>query len=154
MTSVGYWQQELLAAWDARDDNHKFELVCIPHHQGGTELGGWHDDITPWARRNAIRIIPIAEQCVSTFNYTHFTSHYITPEVWQTPFGKSSRIAPEALILKCTRQAMDLSQSMFMYQFWIFLDYPINLGDAYYLMLSSKAALLRIVELILISSKT
>jgi hypothetical protein len=28
----GPWPEELLAAWDARDDAHKFKLVCIVHN--------------------------------------------------------------------------------------------------------------------------
>lgn len=61
MISVGFWQDELLAAWDARDEDHKFKVVCIVHNAGDT---GWQRHIGPWARRNAMRLLPISEQCV------------------------------------------------------------------------------------------
>lgn len=58
---MGMWHEALLAAWDARDDDHKFKLICIVHHAGDT---GWQSHIGSWARRNSIRLLPIAEQCV------------------------------------------------------------------------------------------
>jgi hypothetical protein len=61
---VGHWHKELLAAWEARDDDHKFQLACIPHHQ---EEFGWHDLITPWARRNSFRLLPISDHVGKTF---------------------------------------------------------------------------------------
>ncbi|KIM83634.1 hypothetical protein PILCRDRAFT_431704 [Piloderma croceum F 1598] len=54
----------LLAAWDARDDDHKFQLVCMAHNQGDQN---WHRYITPWARRNAIRILAISEHVSNAF---------------------------------------------------------------------------------------
>jgi len=63
-TDLGKWHDELLAAWDARDDDHKFQLACTPHHHG--ELG-WHPLITPWARRNSIRLLPISQHVGGAF---------------------------------------------------------------------------------------
>ncbi|KAJ7031326.1 hypothetical protein C8F04DRAFT_960524 [Mycena alexandri] len=58
------WREELLAAWDARDAAHKFKLVCIVHHVNDTP---WQTIITPWAQRNAIRILPISEHVAAAF---------------------------------------------------------------------------------------
>jgi hypothetical protein len=61
---IGIWQNELLAAWDARDEDHKFKVVCIVHHAGDD---GWHHHIGSWARRNTIRLLPIAEHVGNAF---------------------------------------------------------------------------------------
>ena len=66
MISVGHWQDELLAAWDARDQDDKFRIVCIVHNQMDAD---WQQHITPWAMRNAIRILPISGQCVSILTF-------------------------------------------------------------------------------------
>ncbi|KAJ7158594.1 hypothetical protein C8R46DRAFT_1109642 [Mycena filopes] len=58
------WREELLAAWDARDAAHKFKLVCIVHNVNDI---GWQTIITPWAQRNAIRILPISEHVAAAF---------------------------------------------------------------------------------------
>jgi hypothetical protein len=58
------WHDELLAAWDARGADQKFKLVCIVHHAGDT---AWHHQIGPWARRNAIRLLPIAAHVGNAF---------------------------------------------------------------------------------------
>lgn len=54
-----YWNEELLAAWDARDAAHKFQVVCIVHN---TADGRWQSTIAEWSRRNAIRLLPVADQ--------------------------------------------------------------------------------------------
>jgi hypothetical protein len=64
MTSMSDWQDKLLAAWDARDKDNKFQIVCMVHNQRDQR---WHYNIGPWARRNAIRILTLGEQCVSIF---------------------------------------------------------------------------------------
>ena len=56
------WSDELLAAWDSRPADMKFKVVCIVHHFRDT---AWQGHITPWAKRGAIRLLPIAYQCVS-----------------------------------------------------------------------------------------
>ena len=55
------WGDELLSAWDARDTEHKFQLVCIVHNADDTI---WQEKIPEWSRRNAIRLLPIAPQYV------------------------------------------------------------------------------------------
>ena len=30
--SLPYWHDELVAAWDRRDGEHKFKIVCIVHN--------------------------------------------------------------------------------------------------------------------------
>ena len=51
----------LLKAWDARDEAHKFELVCIVHNVVDTY---WQTAIPEWSRRNAIRFLPISEKYI------------------------------------------------------------------------------------------
>ncbi|KAJ6513047.1 hypothetical protein C8R45DRAFT_812313 [Mycena sanguinolenta] len=60
----GPWSEELLAAWDARDAAHKFQLVCIVHN---VRDDGWQHWITQWSQRNAIRILPISEHVAAAF---------------------------------------------------------------------------------------
>ncbi|KAK0204984.1 hypothetical protein DFS33DRAFT_1259694 [Desarmillaria ectypa] len=55
---------ELLAAWDERDEHHKFKLVCIVHDVTDTT---WQPAITEWTRRNAIRFLPISEHVANRF---------------------------------------------------------------------------------------
>jgi len=54
----------LLAAWDARDAAHKFQLVCMVHHALDN---GWQPLITEWSRRNAIRFLTISEHVGKAF---------------------------------------------------------------------------------------
>ncbi|KAJ7678990.1 hypothetical protein DFH06DRAFT_975066 [Mycena polygramma] len=60
----GPWPEELLAAWDARDSVHKFQLVCIVHN---VQDNSWQRQITQWAQRDAIRILPISEHVAAAF---------------------------------------------------------------------------------------
>ncbi|PBK75884.1 hypothetical protein ARMSODRAFT_950233 [Armillaria solidipes] len=55
---------ELLAAWDERDEHHKFKLVCIVHDVMDTT---WQPVITEWTRRNTIRFLPISEHVANGF---------------------------------------------------------------------------------------
>ena len=57
----GLWTTELLAAWNARDDMHKFQLVCIVHNVRDV---GWQEIIPEWSRRNAFRLVVISQQFV------------------------------------------------------------------------------------------
>ncbi|KAL0955052.1 hypothetical protein HGRIS_003970 [Hohenbuehelia grisea] len=52
------WHKRLLAAWDKRDDAHKFKIVCIIHDVKESE---WLPHLPEWTRRNAIRFLPISE---------------------------------------------------------------------------------------------
>ena len=49
------------AAWELRDENHKFKVVCIVHN---TLDVNWQEHIEYWSRRDAIRILPIGDQYV------------------------------------------------------------------------------------------
>ncbi|KAJ7849783.1 hypothetical protein B0H13DRAFT_1644880 [Mycena leptocephala] len=60
----GTWPEELLAAWDARDDAHKFKLVCIVHNVLDVS---WQRQIAPWSQRNAIRVLSISEHVATAF---------------------------------------------------------------------------------------
>ncbi|KAF7356316.1 putative eukaryotic translation initiation factor 5 [Mycena venus] len=61
------WSEELLAAWDARDAEHKFKVVCIVHNVRDST---WQQSIPQWSQRNAIRILPIAEHVAAAFKKT------------------------------------------------------------------------------------
>ena len=60
--SLRQWHEQLLNLWELRDDEHKFELVCIVHH---VDNRPWHSIIPEWSRRNALRVLTISEQFVS-----------------------------------------------------------------------------------------
>ncbi|KAF7316684.1 hypothetical protein HMN09_00401300 [Mycena chlorophos] len=61
----------LLAAWDARPNSNKFKLVCIVHNIEDTD---WQLSIPEWSRRNAIRILPIAEHVGAAFRRSFLVS--------------------------------------------------------------------------------
>ncbi|KAJ7707475.1 hypothetical protein B0H17DRAFT_918123 [Mycena rosella] len=67
----GAWPEELLAAWDARDAAHKFKLACIVHN---VKDEGWQSNIAEWARRGAIRILPISEHVGAAFKRSFLVS--------------------------------------------------------------------------------
>ncbi|KAG9224550.1 hypothetical protein CCMSSC00406_0002299 [Pleurotus cornucopiae] len=60
----GDWHEQLLAAWDARDGDHKFQLICIVHHVLDT---AWQPRIAEWSRRDAIRLLPISNHVAQGF---------------------------------------------------------------------------------------
>ncbi|KAJ6507960.1 hypothetical protein C8R47DRAFT_1236962 [Mycena vitilis] len=62
---------ELLAAWDARDAAHKFQVVCIVHH---AQDYPWQNQIAEWARRGAIRLLPISEHVADAFRQSFLVS--------------------------------------------------------------------------------
>ncbi|KAI1788969.1 hypothetical protein LXA43DRAFT_974565 [Ganoderma leucocontextum] len=61
---LGFWHNELVAAWDRREADHKFKIVCIVHNIEDTR---WQVHITHWARRDAIRLLPIADHVKNAF---------------------------------------------------------------------------------------
>jgi len=67
----GGWSEDLLSAWDARDAAHKFKLVCIVHN---VDDSNWQRSITEWARRRAIRILPISEHVAAAFRQSFLLS--------------------------------------------------------------------------------
>ncbi|KAJ7455257.1 hypothetical protein B0H11DRAFT_2067394 [Mycena galericulata] len=67
----GPWVEELLSAWDARDDAHKFMLVCIVHNIIDDT---WQRSIPAWSRRNAIRILPISGHVAAAFRRSFLIS--------------------------------------------------------------------------------
>jgi hypothetical protein len=60
-----HWNDALLAAWDARDSAHKFQVVCLIHHVFDS---AWQSSITEWSRRNAIRFLTISEHVGKTLH--------------------------------------------------------------------------------------
>ncbi|KAF9030954.1 hypothetical protein BDZ89DRAFT_1064277 [Hymenopellis radicata] len=57
---------ELLAAWDALDEDRKFKLVCIVHNLADD---AWQNAITEWSRRDAIRLLPLSEHVAVGFRH-------------------------------------------------------------------------------------
>ncbi|KAF9493156.1 hypothetical protein BDN71DRAFT_1419911 [Pleurotus eryngii] len=60
----GDWHEQLLAAWDARGGDHKFQLICIVHHVLDT---AWQPRIAEWSYRDAIRLLPISNHVAQGF---------------------------------------------------------------------------------------
>ncbi|RPD62106.1 hypothetical protein L226DRAFT_463709 [Lentinus tigrinus ALCF2SS1-7] len=58
------WQDALADAWNRRDDEHKFKIVCGVHH---VKDMNWQSHIAYWARRDAIRLLPIANHVAESF---------------------------------------------------------------------------------------
>ncbi|KAJ6458883.1 hypothetical protein DFH09DRAFT_1231861 [Mycena vulgaris] len=68
----GAWPEDLLSAWDARDAAHKFKLVCIVHN---VKDNSWQlKSIAEWARRGAIRMLPISEHVAAAFRRSFLIS--------------------------------------------------------------------------------
>ncbi|KAF9031612.1 hypothetical protein BJ165DRAFT_1518719 [Panaeolus papilionaceus] len=65
------WHRRLLAAWDKRREDEKFMVVCIVHNVQDTH---WQTQITDWARRGAIRFLPISQHVANSFR-TIFLTH-------------------------------------------------------------------------------
>lgn len=61
--SLPYWYDALKDAWNRRDADHKFKIVCYVHNAKDMEWDRW---IPYWAQRNAIRLLAIGSQYVST----------------------------------------------------------------------------------------
>ncbi|KAF7966600.1 hypothetical protein HWV62_37785 [Athelia sp. TMB] len=59
----------MVAAWDARDDAHKFTVVAIVHH---AQNEGWEEAFAPFARRGALRLLPISDQSLFAINPLSF----------------------------------------------------------------------------------
>ncbi|KAI0750671.1 hypothetical protein C8Q80DRAFT_1100193 [Daedaleopsis nitida] len=59
-----YFHGRFVDAWDRRDEEHKFKIACIVHN---VEDIGWQSDIPHWARRGAIRLLPIADHVAHSF---------------------------------------------------------------------------------------
>ncbi|KAF9542624.1 hypothetical protein CPC08DRAFT_439036 [Agrocybe pediades] len=59
------WGEELLSAWDAREADQKFQVVCIVHN---IDDKLWQSMIPEWARRNAIRLLPISSHVKETYH--------------------------------------------------------------------------------------
>ncbi|PPR07644.1 hypothetical protein CVT24_006546 [Panaeolus cyanescens] len=58
------WHQRLLDVWDLRPDDEKFMVVCIIHDVRDEH---WQSHITEWARRGAIRFLPISQHVANSF---------------------------------------------------------------------------------------
>ncbi|KAF8340786.1 hypothetical protein F5887DRAFT_888634 [Amanita rubescens] len=71
-----YMHEKLLDAWELRDDEHKFELVCIVHH---VEDRLWQSNIHEWSRRNAFRVLTISEHVRKAF-HRRFQKNASEPE--------------------------------------------------------------------------
>ncbi|KAI0366212.1 hypothetical protein BV20DRAFT_952667 [Pilatotrama ljubarskyi] len=61
---LNVWHNELIEAWNARDADDKFKIVCGVHNVDDVN---WQRHVPYWARRNAIRLLPIADHVAKTF---------------------------------------------------------------------------------------
>ncbi|RPD62107.1 hypothetical protein L226DRAFT_546001 [Lentinus tigrinus ALCF2SS1-7] len=59
-----YWYDALKDAWDRRDADHKFSIVCYVHNARDMEWQRW---IPYWAQRNAIRLLAIGDHVAKAF---------------------------------------------------------------------------------------
>ena len=57
--SLPYFYEDLKAAWEKRDADHKFNIVCYVHHVVDMDWKRW---LPWWSRRNAIRLVAISDQ--------------------------------------------------------------------------------------------
>ncbi|KAF8332974.1 hypothetical protein F5887DRAFT_986203 [Amanita rubescens] len=60
-----HWHEKLLNAWELRDNERKFELVCIVHH---AENRLFEVNIHEWSRRNALRVLTISKHVQRTLH--------------------------------------------------------------------------------------
>ncbi|OJT10588.1 hypothetical protein TRAPUB_12887 [Trametes pubescens] len=61
---LNVWHNELSAAWNNRAADDKFKIVCVVHNVDDVN---WQRHIPYWARREAIRLLPIADHVAHTF---------------------------------------------------------------------------------------
>ncbi|KAI0829271.1 hypothetical protein BC628DRAFT_1315386 [Trametes gibbosa] len=61
---MNVWHNELATAWNLRAADDKFKIVCGVHNVDDVN---WQRHIPYWARRNAIRLLPIADHVAKTF---------------------------------------------------------------------------------------
>ncbi len=58
-SSMRTLHNELLAIWDERPMDKKFNIVCMVHN---TEDLSWQTNIPEWSRRGALRLITLGDQ--------------------------------------------------------------------------------------------
>ncbi|KAI8984936.1 hypothetical protein BD414DRAFT_489771 [Trametes punicea] len=61
---MNVWHSALVDAWNARREDDKFKIVCVVHNVADTN---WQQHIPYWARRSAIRLLPIADHVAKAF---------------------------------------------------------------------------------------
>ncbi|KAI0676699.1 hypothetical protein C8Q78DRAFT_960183 [Trametes maxima] len=61
---LNVWHSALVDAWNRRDPSDKFKIVCVVHNVDDVS---WQQHIPYWARRNALRLLPIADHVARTF---------------------------------------------------------------------------------------
>ena len=124
----------MLAAWDARDAAHKFQLVCMVHNVADTY---WQIPIPEWSSRNAIRLLPISEQYIrSLFSLPLLTSEFA---VSRKPFvnrTKNSLVILTPIYLLLATSTFPLTST---HTSWTFKIYQTCPRPACYPMLSFKA---------------
>ncbi|KAI0637638.1 hypothetical protein C8Q77DRAFT_1048120 [Trametes polyzona] len=59
-----FWHNDLVDAWNRRAANDKFKIVCGVHN---VDDMNWQRHIAYWARREALRLLPIADHVAETF---------------------------------------------------------------------------------------
>ncbi|KAH9853389.1 hypothetical protein C2E23DRAFT_822865 [Lenzites betulinus] len=61
---MNVWHSDLAIAWNLRAADDKFKIVCGVHNVDDVN---WQRHIPYWARRNALRLLPIADHVAKTF---------------------------------------------------------------------------------------
>ncbi|CDO74195.1 hypothetical protein BN946_scf185043.g247 [Trametes cinnabarina] len=61
---MNHYQSALVDAWGSRRDDDKFKIACVVHNVDDLR---WQRHIPFWARRNAIRLLPIADHVAKGF---------------------------------------------------------------------------------------
>ncbi|KAF7974649.1 hypothetical protein HWV62_11526 [Athelia sp. TMB] len=64
IADLGHYGKDLVEAWDARDDAHKFMVVGIAHH---AQNPTYEEGFAPLARRGALRLLPISDHVSRAF---------------------------------------------------------------------------------------
>ena len=87
LCSLPYWYAALKEAWDRRDADHKFKIVCYVHNAKDMEWQRW---IPYWAQRNAIRLLAIGNQYVASSLVLIVLQPHPTPQ--RVPIHKHERM--------------------------------------------------------------
>ncbi|KDQ54573.1 hypothetical protein JAAARDRAFT_38258 [Jaapia argillacea MUCL 33604] len=60
------WGKEMIAIWDSRPADQKFQVACVAHNLN--DMHYWSDDFTALSERGVLRIIAIADHVAHAFH--------------------------------------------------------------------------------------
>ncbi|KDQ54574.1 hypothetical protein JAAARDRAFT_60558 [Jaapia argillacea MUCL 33604] len=60
------WGKEMLAIWDTRPEDEKFEVACVGHNVSDVHF--WREDLAGWAQRGVLRILAISEHVEQAYH--------------------------------------------------------------------------------------